>query len=198
MGDFAASLGRMLIFSTLLPGVLACAAMMVLFPEIPIGGFSTIQISFAVFGVGFLANALGHFTEIVVSKMFRKWPKTPYSELIEVLPKVEAQLSGILTHDIDYLECLHVWYWNSGIVLLLSGIARVWVITAKHEYQPSLVHLLVGVCLVVGPILFYLAYVTQQGTMGWVRQLKRQVSSETLKIPQHTAGGDADGPGASP
>ncbi len=170
------SLGRMLVFSTVLPGIVGYVALDALFPQSSVSGLSTLQLTLLAFAIGVLANAIGHFSEILVSVVVGTWPKTPYSELIGILHKVDAQLAIKLSHDFDYLECLHVWYWNTGTAMLLLGVTRLGFDVVQQTYrETALQSFITAVCVVVSPIFFYLAYATRKTALGWVVHLRDEL-----------------------
>jgi hypothetical protein len=129
MSDFIKSLGRMLIFSIVLPGIIGCITISALFLNLPTNiDSSGIGLSLYIFFVGFIANAFGYLIDIIIQcianclNCFFSFLKSPYEEFI--VKYSSKDIKQRLIDDYDLLFCESACYLNTAIILFLIALVR--------------------------------------------------------------------------
>jgi len=177
MSDFLKSLGRMLVFSLILPGIIGCVAILALFPGRFINTDSSMNILFLyIFFIGFVANAFGYLIDILI-QLIACWPKNfllflrnPYKSFI---PKYTAKvIKQRLVDDYDFLYCESTCYLNTSIILLIILLVRhydflksvlCYIIKASNDLSASTFSHSVTIFLgILAAILFILYIVTRR------------------------------------
>lgn len=122
MNSLFSIIGRIIIFSTLLPGVVGFALFRLIQDTFISDKFDTI--TFFVFVLGFLANTFGHFLEIIIRNCSKKKVNDPVGEYMLIFSKLNKEDCYYeYKNFIDYSEDLKIWYWNSATIIVLIDIA---------------------------------------------------------------------------
>ena len=167
LNSFFSSLGRMLIYATLLPGIVGFILALVIFPELRISTFGSYHAIILSLGFGFLANTIGHFSDDLIRRL--RHDDTAYELLAPILPRTNPENIQMIRQDVEYLESLRAWYWNSATIILIIIFIRVFVIKLRWGlclYQWT-VFVAAALCV---PFLYILAY--------WLRRGAKQIVSK--------------------
>jgi GNAT superfamily N-acetyltransferase len=123
------SLGTLLIFSVLLPGILMTGAVQMLkVIPMPAEAFAN---GFAVFGLGFAANAVGHVTGHWIRRASKRYREIPFGLIYQLPAGVAVDRAKLLRDATEYWFSAYCLYWNSFVGLLLVGFVHYKVIIAQ-------------------------------------------------------------------
>ncbi len=124
MKDYFVVLGRIFIFSTLLPGVIGYVGLAVLFGESQMLNYGLIKLLILACALGFVANAIGHFHDAYCRKPKEKrWPHS-FLKLVDKLNQVPESFRNIYYWEVAYVENLHDFYFNSAVVLIIVPLFK--------------------------------------------------------------------------
>lgn len=124
MNSFFSSIGRMVILSLILPGTAGFLYLLLLSPfllhqEIRLDIY---HISLYIFGLGFIADVIGH----AIDEIFRV-DSNCYHKFIYLANNnnVKSEIIGPFFNELDYLNSLRNLYWNSGTIIILLLIYKI-------------------------------------------------------------------------
>lgn len=132
MSDKFLSLGTVVVFSIILPGVILVGILTFLDPDLK--SASIAYLTGAVVTIGFCSNVLGHFFGIVARSPFAEFRAIPFQKIYLASYEMEKTKAEMLRKDGEFWFSIYCLYWNVAwglpIVWLLSDCMHsvtVWV-----------------------------------------------------------------------
>ena len=129
--DSISSLGKLIIFALILPGLLGYGLTIFLFNKL--GAFSdsaTYAVSM-IFFIGFISNFFGHFFGIIERKISIK-KNFPF-EIYKLSYDLDASIANRMRNDVDYWFSYYCWYWNSAVAIFLILGGKLYYAVIKPE-----------------------------------------------------------------
>lgn len=134
MLEFLNVFGKIFIFCTFLPGLTGYVLIVLLFPEWDIILEKWYLIAGLVYGIGFVANAIGHFFEVIREKRISNTNTGNFWKNIISLLEAQSKNVDKFLANYQYAENICIWYWNSAAIILAILAFRV----MKYCFQPGI------------------------------------------------------------
>lgn len=131
MNDKFLSLGAVVVFSIVLPGVVLLGLFMLLDPGLKTQ--SATSLTAIVFTAGFCSNAIGHFAGIVFRSIFKNFQGIPFNSIYLRSYAISRDKAEMLRKDAEFWFSIHCMYWNTAfglpiVLLLAKSSTAVWVL----------------------------------------------------------------------
>lgn len=125
MSGFLSVFGKIFVFCTFLPGLTGFVLVALLFPSQDLLEMNWYLLGGVVYGIGFVANAIGHFIEAFCLGANRdKAMGDFWKNTIDILGSGENKVDNVENH-YSYAENVCIWYWNSATIISVVVLSRV-------------------------------------------------------------------------
>lgn len=118
------SLGALIVFAMLLPGVLGYGLTFFLFSKAETVSGTVIGAGSIILTIGFISNFYGHFIGIVYRRILFK-NNFPF-EIYKTSYNLPEEIATRVRRDVDYWFSYYCWYWNSAIAIFLVLAGKVY------------------------------------------------------------------------
>jgi RimJ/RimL family protein N-acetyltransferase len=122
MTEKVLSLGTVVVFSIILPGLLLLGATFLLEPEIK--KESIIYLSLYALLLGFAANVIGHFTGVIFRRLWSTYYGVPFVDIYLRSYTLPVEIANFLRKDMEFWFSIYCLYWNTAFGIPLIALAN--------------------------------------------------------------------------
>jgi RimJ/RimL family protein N-acetyltransferase len=121
MSDKFLSLGTVVVFSIVLPGVVLLGLAAYFDPALITKDISAFYLSSVALVVGFTANGVGHAAGILFRKIVRKYSGVPFTQIYLKSYSLSEKDAALMRKDSEYWFSIYCLYWNTACGVPLVG-----------------------------------------------------------------------------
>ena len=146
------SLGILLIFAMLLPGILGYGLTVALFGESEKFSEPLVYAGSIIFTIGFISNFFGHFLGIVYRRILLNI-NYPF-DIFKFSYRLPEEIATRIRRDVDYWFSYYCWYWNSAMAIFLVLSGKVYfAIVESDKYGFTQFELIISVLIILTALL---------------------------------------------